>query len=187
MDRNRAFYKMEKFTTDGLYLALHWAALRAQPKTFAYRFDVPSPFDNDWKGLAHHSLDNVYVWSLLKHMLPPQQQRVSEKMSEAWLRFANGQDPWERFDENRRFMVFSDSEAKMTSVKDDAERGYSIWEEIEKEELMGDFGRLATELCMRQGEICDPSVASKALKVDELVDLGISAGNQVGGLKRDID
>ncbi len=186
MDRNRTFYKIEKFTTDGLYLAVHWAAVRAFPGMYAYRFDVPSPFDNDWKGLAHHSLDNVYIWSLLKDMLPPQQQRVSEKMTEAWLAFANGKEPWERFDRQRRFMVFGDSEAGMKTVEEDSERGYKVWEEIEREGLLQDFGQLADELCMRHEEICDPNTKPRKLVVEELAALGISAGNQPNGLKLDI-
>ncbi len=32
MDRNKTFYKMQKFTADGLFLAVHWAALRANPE-----------------------------------------------------------------------------------------------------------------------------------------------------------
>lgn len=184
MDRNETFYKIEKFTTDGLYLSVHWSALRANPEMYAYRFDVPSPFVNDWEGLAHHSLDNVYVWGLLKHMLPPQQQRVSEKMSEAWIAFANGKEPWERFDKQRRFMVFEDDKVDMRSVEDDASRGYAIWEEIEREGLMQTFGEVASELCMRWDEICDPKIRPERLTVDEFIELGISAGNQPGGLNR---
>jgi len=73
MDRNKTFYKMQKFTADGLFLAVHWAALRANPKIYAYRFDVPSPFECDFKDQPHHSLDNVFIWGLLKELLPPHQ------------------------------------------------------------------------------------------------------------------
>ncbi|KIW57705.1 hypothetical protein PV05_02267 [Exophiala xenobiotica] len=73
MDRNKTFYKMQKFTADGLFLAVHWAALRANPEIYAYRFDVPSPFECDFKDQPHHSLDNVFIWGLLKELLPPHQ------------------------------------------------------------------------------------------------------------------
>ncbi|EXJ78574.1 hypothetical protein A1O1_08975 [Capronia coronata CBS 617.96] len=185
MDRNKTFYKIGKFTTDGLFLAVHWAALRANPKMYAYRFDVPSPFETDFQAQAHHSLDNVFVWGLLKESLPPNQQRISEKMSESWLRFANGQEPWDRFDKNKEFMVFGPDDYGMRSISDDAKRGYAIWEEIEREGLMQDFGELADELCMRHSEVCDPNVPPKELVTDDFVTLGISTGNQLGGLRMD--
>ncbi|EXJ59293.1 hypothetical protein A1O7_06725 [Cladophialophora yegresii CBS 114405] len=187
MDRNRTFYKIEKFTTDGLYLAVHWSALRACPEMYAYRFDVPSPFENEWKGLAHHSLDNVYVWSLLKDKLPPQQRRVSEEMSAAWLKFANGLEPWERFDKNRAFMVFEDDKCHMVKADDDLKkRNYKIWEQLEEEGLLQQFGELADELCMRHEEILDPKAKPRAMKVPEFEELGISTALGKTGLNIDI-
>lgn len=187
MDRNRTFYKAEKFTTDGLYLAVHWSALRAYPQMYAYRFDVPSPFDNEWKGLAHHSLDNVYVWSLLKDQLPESHQRVSDQMSAAWLKFANDIEPWERFDKNRAFMIFAPDQSGMVTADDDLKkRNYKIWEDIESKGLLQDFGELADELCMRHEEILDPRAEPKALKVPEFEELGISTAIQPGGLNIDI-
>jgi carboxylesterase type B len=188
MDRNKTFYKIEKFTTDGLYLAVHWSALRAYPQMYAYRFDVPSPFDNDWKGLAHHSLDNVYVWSLLRDALPPHQRLVSEQMSSAWLKFANGIEPWERFDQNRALMIFSDNGGKMVPAEDDLKkRNFKIWETIEQEGLLQDFGELADELCMQHEEILDPTAKPRALEVADFKDLGITTGNQPGGLRLDLE
>lgn len=183
MDQNKTFYKIQKLTTDGLFLAVNWAALRANPAMYAYHFDVPSPFDCDFKDQPHHSLDNVFIWGLLRNLLPPQQQRISEKMSEAWLRFANGQEPWDRLDKNREFMIFGPQDCGMRSVADDAARGYAIWEEIEREGMMQDFGELCDELCMRHGELCDPNVVPKQLETQSFEALGISTGNQPGGLR----
>ncbi|KIW64786.1 hypothetical protein PV04_09695 [Phialophora macrospora] len=182
MDRNETFYRAQKFTTDGLFLAVHWAALKANPAMYAYRFDVPSPFDCDFKGQPHHSLDNVFIWGVLKDLLPEKQQRISEKMSEAWLRFANGQEPWERFDVSRSFMVFGPESCGMRTVEEDAARGYAIWDEIDRLGLMQKFGELCDELCMRHAEMCDPTVTPKALEVGTFEELGISTGNQPGGL-----
>ncbi|KAI1608354.1 Alpha/Beta hydrolase protein [Exophiala viscosa] len=187
MDRNRTFYKLEKLTTDGLYLSVHWSALRAHPQMYAYRFDVPSPFDNEWKGLAHHSLDNVYIWSLLKDILPASHQRVSEQMSAAWLKFANGTEPWERFDKNRAFMIFAPDRCGMVNADDDRQkRDYKVWEEIESQGLLQDFGELADELCMRHEEMLDPEIEPKAMSVPAFEEVGISTGNQPGGLRLDI-
>lgn len=186
MDNNRTFYKIEKFTTDGLYLAVHWSALRAYPKMYAYRFDVPSPFENDWKGLAHRSLDNVYVWSLLRDRLPPQLQRVPEQISAAWLKFANGIEPWERFDVNRSLMIFEDDKAHKVKAEDDKKRNCKLWEEIEDQGLLQDFEEMADELCMRHEEMLDPNCKPRALQVPEFAELGISTALQPGGAKIDI-
>ncbi|KAJ9615324.1 hypothetical protein H2200_001399 [Cladophialophora chaetospira] len=186
MSRDRTFYKTEKFATDGLYCAVHWTALRAYPQMYAYRFDVPSPFDNEWKGLAHHSLDNVYVWSLLKDKLPENHQRVSEQMSAAWLRFANDIEPWERFDKSRSFMIFAPDVSGMVKADDDLkERNYKVWEEVENQGLLQDFGELADELCMRHEEILDPKEHPRVLAVPAFEELGICTGGQDRGL--DVD
>ncbi|KAF8855622.1 alpha/beta-hydrolase [Acephala macrosclerotiorum] len=38
-------------------------------------------------GMAHHSFDNVFIWSVLKHTLPPQHRRIGEVMVAAWIKF----------------------------------------------------------------------------------------------------
>lgn len=55
MSNNETFWKIEKLCTDGLYAAVDWIVVRANPNIYAYHFDVPSSFDNAWGGLAHHS------------------------------------------------------------------------------------------------------------------------------------
>lgn len=175
MSRTETFYKIEKFTTDGLYLMVNWIALRAFPQMYAYHFDVPSPFDNEWGGLAHHSLDNVYVWGLLRDHLPPHQRPVSAKMSECWLAFANGREPWDRFDRSGKVMVFEDDKWSTRTVEQDKDRGYQIWEVIEAEGMVNDFHDLSDELCMRRSEIIDPTVEPKALVVGDMAKYGIKA------------
>jgi hypothetical protein len=68
------FYAIEKLCTDGMYLAVNDDAMRAHPGFFAYHFDEPSPYDTDWIGLAHQSLENIFIWSTLRDTLPPVQQ-----------------------------------------------------------------------------------------------------------------
>lgn len=172
-DRDENFWKMEKFTTDGLYTAVNWSLIRSHPSVYAYHFDVPSPFDNDWSGLAHHSLDNVYIWSLLRDHLPPSHKKISAEMSSMWLKFTNGKAPWERFDEKGRIMIFQQDGCVMKTVEEDAARGYKTWEEIEREGLLDDFHHITEELCMRWEEITDASREPRALKVGEFSDYGI--------------
>lgn len=167
------FWKIEKFTTDGLYAAVNWSLIRAYPSVYAYHFDIPSPFDNDWSGLAHHSLDNVYVWSLLRDHLPPTQRKVSAEMSSMWINFANGQDPWERFDKSGRLMIFEHDRCVMKTAGEDAARGYKRWEDIEKDGLLNDFHAISDEICMKRDELTDPNKEPKAMVVRELADYGI--------------
>jgi carboxylesterase type B len=99
------FRALERLTTHGMYSApIYFAthgAIKAEnnDKTdvWVYHFDVPSHFDNEWAGMAHHSFDNVLIWGVLGHMLPDVHQRVGDSMLEAWIKFVNGEDPWERF------------------------------------------------------------------------------------------
>ncbi|KAF9869968.1 hypothetical protein CkaCkLH20_12577 [Colletotrichum karsti] len=170
---NDNFWKMEKFTTDGLYTAVNWSLIRNCPSVYAYHFDVPSPFDNDWAGLAHHSLDNVYVWSLLRDHLPAHHRKVSAEMSRMWLDFANGKEPWERFDKQGRFMIFQEDCCVMKTVKEDAVRGYDVWEKVEGEGLLDDFHRVTEELCMRWKEITDASKEPNAMTVGSMKDYGV--------------
>ncbi|RMJ06783.1 hypothetical protein BHE90_015287 [Fusarium euwallaceae] len=172
-DRHDNFWKVEKFTTDGLYTAVNWTLIRSFPAVYAYHFDVPSPFDNDWAGLAHHSLDNVYVWSLLRDHLPHSHREISANMSSMWLKFSNGEEPWERFDKNGRFMIFQEGQCALKTAEEDAERGYRIWEEIEREGLLDDFHKVSEELCMRWEEITDSRREPKAMAVGEFQDYGI--------------
>jgi carboxylesterase type B len=82
------FQIMERFTTHGMYSISHYFAEQAAPNVYAWHFDVPSPYSNAWGGMAHHSFDNVMIWSVWKHTLPPAHQKISERMVEAWVKFA---------------------------------------------------------------------------------------------------
>lgn len=59
MDSGKTFLKIEQFTTDGMYLTPNYAFAKSNPEIRAFHFDQPSEYDNDWKGFAHHSLDNA--------------------------------------------------------------------------------------------------------------------------------
>ncbi|KAF2115004.1 Alpha/Beta hydrolase protein [Lophiotrema nucula] len=181
MSNNETFWKIEEMCTHGLYSAVDWIVVRANPNVYAYHFDVPSPFENDWGGLAHHSLDNVYIWGLLRHMLPPQQQKVSADLAQAWLKFANGREPWAPFSKNGTWAVWTNTKLEERTIEQDKDRGYAIWEELEafgKEKgiglaLIDDFYDLCDDLCMRRRQLTDPRSEIKPLKVGELGEYGI--------------
>ncbi|CZR56851.1 uncharacterized protein PAC_06740 [Phialocephala subalpina] len=147
------FTTMERFTSHGMYSAPNYFAELSSPSVYAWHFDVPSPYENAWNGMAHHSFDNVLIWSVLKHTLPSQHQRIGEVMVEAWIKFANGEAPWERFDEGKRWMIFKESGAKMMDKEEDEGRGYEVWEKLHKLGLIEDLADLSDELCLRKSEV----------------------------------
>lgn len=173
MSNDETFWKVEQIATDGLFVAVDWLALKSWPKMYAYRFDVPSPFENDWSGLAHHSLDNVYIWGLLRDRLPPKQQKVSAKMLECWIKLANGVEPWPRFDESGKQMVFHNDGWNLRTLEEDADRGYAKWDRVIEAGMMNDFHRVADEICMHRSKLLDPKWPCEKLACDELAAYGI--------------
>ena len=147
------FNKIERFTSDGMYLIPNYYAQKANPSIYAWHFDVPSPYDNSWGGYAHHSFDNVLIWGVLKHTLPDSHQKVGEVMTEAWVKFANGEKPWERFGENNRWMVFSPNSATLKTEAEDSERGYEKWQALHEAGVISDFSDLSDELNLKFAEL----------------------------------
>lgn len=136
-----------------MYSIIIYFAQLAARSVYTWHFDVPSPFDMAWKGLAHHSHDNVLIWSVLKHKPPPTQQRVSESMVEAWVKFANGEEPWERFGKNQLWMVFSEEGPQLKTRDEDQGRGYEVWDRLYELGLVGKFSDLSDELCIRRSDL----------------------------------
>lgn len=164
------FWALERMTTHGLfsapiYFALGSAAKQAQleaelpdspsKSVYAYHFDVPSPYPNPWRNLAHHSNDNVLIWGVLRHTLPVIQQKVADRMAAAWIAFANGEDPWEPFaDTERKWMVFGREGAVVEGQNEGhVDWGYWIWETLKEDGMIGDLMRLGEELCLRRSEL----------------------------------
>ena len=154
------FSKLELLTTHGLfslstYLATESLASVCPNTVYAWHFDIPSPYDNPWKGLAHHSFDNVLLWGVLKHTLPEPIQKVADLMSEAWIKFAHGDEPWERFAKNERWMVFrADADgSRMASRKEDDSWGYSVFDRLQEKHLVADAENLSVELSLRREEL----------------------------------
>ncbi|KAJ5646846.1 Carboxylesterasetype B [Penicillium lividum] len=163
------FYAIEEFTTDGMYLSMNYDAMRAFPDCFAYHFDEPSPYENEWGGLAHHSLENVFIWSPLRHTLPAAQQMQSDRMAKLWLKFAQGEEPWARFGPDKKMMIFANGSAEIKTPVEDASRGYERWEQVQKAGLQEAFGKLSDDLCILRGNLLDVNVKPGALEVPQIV------------------
>ncbi|CAK7202865.1 hypothetical protein SEUCBS139899_005592 [Sporothrix eucalyptigena] len=137
------FWALERLTTDGIFsLPIYFAELAtpSSPTTlYAYHFNVPSPYDNAWGGLGHHSHDNVLLWGVLRHTLPLVQQAVSDTMVKAWIMFANGEAPWPAFSkETPEYMVFDGEGSSLKKKTDETGRSYGTWDALHKEGLVGD-------------------------------------------------
>ena len=154
------FSALERMTTDGMYSAIIYLnahnlidANDSKTRVWAYHFDVPSPFDNAWKGLAHHSFDNVLIWGILRHMLSEAHQKAADRMQRAWVQFADGEEPWEELSVQGRRMVFELDYARVVAENENQGRAYKVWQELEAKGLMADFAAVCEELCLRRQEI----------------------------------
>ncbi|KAK9415745.1 putative Carboxylic ester hydrolase [Seiridium unicorne] len=165
LTHSELFEAIEKFTTDGMYLAANYDAIRAYPQCYAYHFDEPSPYENEWGGLAHHSLENVFIWAVLRHTLPPSQKEQSKRMTGLWLKFASGANPWDQFGEEGNMMVFSQGRADLVNEELDQNRGYKRWHQIRDLGLSEAFGKFADDICIRRYDILDVNFAPKAMEV----------------------
>lgn len=156
LSAKETFDAIERMTTDGLYCIPNYMAKMAHPQCYAYHFNVPSPYDNPWKGLSHHSFDNVLIFRVLKHTLPPEQQVISQEMASMWIKFANNIEPWERFDENQKLCVFGPDRVRLMSKDTYQSQSYKAWEILEREELVGPLSRLSCELCLHTKSLLAP-------------------------------
>lgn len=153
MSDQETFNIIERFTTHGMYSIPHYFAEMAAPSVYAWHFDVPSPYDNAWRGMAHHSFDNVLIWGVLKHTLPEKHQRVSEFMQDKWVKFAHGEAPWDKFEVGRKWMVIKEQGPNMMSKEEDVGRGYEEWDQLHRLGLVAEFADLCDEICLRRKDV----------------------------------
>ncbi|CUM63844.1 uncharacterized protein PRCAT00001429001 [Priceomyces carsonii] len=151
LTKSETFNRIEMFTSDGMYLLPNYIFCLANGNAFRYHFDEPSTYNNEWCGYAHHSLDNVYIWGMLKDSLEGPQRVLSEHMSRVWLDFANGKTVWESYKENGKSMVFGpEGKCGLVSDFDDDKRNsrYPIWRKIVELDLVQEFGRVCEDICL---------------------------------------
>lgn len=163
---------------------MNYDFMRANPTCYAYHFDEKSPYDNEWGGLAHHSLENIFIWNVLRHTLSPAQQEQAATISSMWLRFAGGQEPWQSFGREQKMMIFEKGRTKLSTPAEDPKRGYSAWKQIREmggAELVEEWGEFAFQLCIMKRELLDPSVAPRPIEVGAL-DKITSEGREPGVL-----
>lgn len=148
------FKIIESMTSDGMFLLPNYIFYQGNPDSFVYHFDQKSAYDNEWGGYAHHSLDNVYIWGLLKETLRPEDKKLSEEMTKVWIDFANGKTVWPKYKESRKAMVFGDDGrlGRLLSEEEDTNRTkkYQIWKEIIESGLVEEFGKVCEDICLNR-------------------------------------
>lgn len=114
------------------YVIAHQSSL---PRTFAYHIDQISTLDHVLRGQAYHAIDLYYVFLNSRETMTPDQVVMAEKMASDWIAFANGRDPWERFESSKKWMIYGPKEAQNTWALQDEDqdeniRHYSRWRSV---------------------------------------------------------
>lgn len=126
--------RFEEMATDAIFWVqtyLHAHASRVE-RTYAYHVDQVSTLDNALKGLAYHAIELLYVFRNLEEEMTEGQRALSRKMAADFVRFAYGEDPWERFGEGKKWMVYgpNDKWAVKSESDDEDVRRYARMKKI---------------------------------------------------------
>lgn len=116
-------HRFEAMATDAIFWVqtyLHAHASRVE-RTYAYHVDQVSTLDNPLKGLAYHAIELLYVFRNLEEELSEGQRALSRKMAADFVRFAYGEDPWERFGEGEKWMVYGPDDGWAVKSESDDE------------------------------------------------------------------
>lgn len=129
METNELRLRFEDLASDVIFKTQDFVTVHRSkvPQTYGYHFDQRSTLDNMLKGLSYHALDLLYVFMTLQDEMSPSQISLGKKMLGAWVNFAIGRDPWERFGVANKWMVFGpDDQCKLkTEAEDESVRHYS--------------------------------------------------------------
>lgn len=155
MSNKEVFDVIELFTTDGMYLVPNYAFIKSNPSVHAYQFNQASHYENPWKGYAHHSLDNTYIWGVLNHTFPKDAQSLSESMTKTWIDFANGKKLWPEFENGEIYKTFGpNNQEDQVYLKDEKIRGrYKLWDQIIANGLLEDFGKVSEDLNLKRTDV----------------------------------
>lgn len=96
-------------------------------KVYLYHFEEPSPFPGPTQGLSYHGL-----CAMLMHLnelpnCPPPTQEVALEAARIWTAFAHGNQPWEPYSQNEKFMRFGpDGKSGIYDFESDKTRDYKF-------------------------------------------------------------
>lgn len=86
---------------------------------FLYHFDQRSRLPNALKGTAYHAHELLYLFGNLENEINEEERQMARELASAWIRFANGLEPWET-DGQHKWMVWGpDSQMCLKSEDED--------------------------------------------------------------------
>ena len=109
------------FASDCLYALTPQALSQAQLPISVYRFEQVDDFDESfYAGSAYHCLDNAYLFRLpavADEKAPESRRGTSDIISQQFLDFVYGKQPWEHFSTSGKIMVLNGASSGLVDSK----------------------------------------------------------------------
>jgi carboxylesterase type B len=99
--------------------------LRKQKMLFGYHFDQRSRIRNSFEGTAYHAHELLYLFGNLDNELDDDEKAMARDLASAWIRFANGLQPWEARDGQWKVWGPDSRQAVQDEAEDEDARSYS--------------------------------------------------------------
>ncbi|KAK6357771.1 hypothetical protein TWF718_002077 [Orbilia javanica] len=131
----QAFDTLLQMCSDIGFLApTHYLAAGFPGKSYVYHFNYRNPWDGMWGGKVSHILDvAVMLGNYNSNGLDEHGANTSGEMQEAFISFANGEEPWPPFQEIAMgpTKVFGDGKAKIATALTEAQRFPELFDLLE--------------------------------------------------------
>lgn len=110
-------------------IMFHYPSLRIaetyEGNASLYNFEEHSPFEGPTYGMSVHGQCAVFLFGNGRETWPESAQKVSLEMAKDWIDFVYGKQPWESYQENKKFMRFGPhGESGLKEFEDDEVRSY---------------------------------------------------------------
>ncbi|KAF3386862.1 Para-nitrobenzyl esterase [Penicillium rolfsii] len=98
---------------------------------FLYHFDQRSRLPNTLEGTAYHAYELLYLFGNLTGEMNDDEQQMSREFSAAWIKFANGLEPWTVNDQTSWMVWGPNSKVELkTETEDQDARDYTRMNKI---------------------------------------------------------
>jgi len=123
--------------------------LSAKKDVYMYRFNELNPWEGEWKGESSHVLDIAFLFMNYNDYLEPGQKKQAENFAEFFLRFVNGQAPWQQWKEGQEVaMVMEGGKAELKkdvpSETGRREEFIKLGKEVGFDKLLSVWGQFAS-------------------------------------------
>ncbi|KAJ5708346.1 hypothetical protein N7488_008147 [Penicillium malachiteum] len=98
-----------------------FAQKSAGKKRFIYHFDQRSRIPNAFENTAYHAHELLYLFMNLENMFNEEEKVMARGFSSAWIRFANGMQPWDTHQQDQWMVWGPYSEMKLKTELEDQE------------------------------------------------------------------